>query len=163
MGRITLSDTVKPEAKRAIEDLYKTGVDKTYIVSGDSRSVAEKVGEKLGISEVFAELLPDKKVEAIGVIKKNTQGKVAFVGDGINDSPSLAFSDVGIAMGAIGSEVSIETADAVILNDDLNSVPKMKKHAGKVKRIVITNIVGSISDKVAIMILAFIIKPSTNF
>ncbi|MBO4594467.1 MAG: cadmium-translocating P-type ATPase [Clostridia bacterium] len=154
VGEIYFEDELKENAKGSIEKLYKSGVGRIAVVSGDTPSAAEKVAGEIGVKEFYGGLLPEQKVSVLDKIKSETKGNIAFVGDGENDSPCIAKADVGIAMGSIGSEISVETADAVILNDDLSNIYIMKRHARKVKRIVITNIIFSIAVKVAIMTLA---------
>ena len=152
-GKITLNDKLKDNARKVVKELSDSCVT-IAILSGDNKETAERIGKELNIDNVYSELLPEEKVEHLKKIKSLEKGKVAYVGDGINDSPCIAEADVGIAMGAIGSEISIETADAVILNDDLYSVVRAKKHSRRVKRVVFSNVFGSIFVKVSIMVLA---------
>ena len=160
IGKVLLSDTIKEDAKDGIAALKDCGVTDTYILSGDNKSAAAKVGNSVGIDKVYAELLPEQKLEALNRIK--SEGKrVAFVGDGINDSPCIANADVGIAMGKIGSEVSIETADVVILTDSVKRVSDSVKHSKKIKKVVLENIIVSIGVKVAIMVTALVLTVPT--
>ena len=117
LGCITFSDEVKPGMKEAIEKLKKQGIKKTVMLSGDRAPKAEKVAKELGIDEFYAEQLPEEKLAKLEDIINKNEGKTAFVGDGLNDAPALARADVGIAMGGIGNQASIESADIVLLND----------------------------------------------
>lgn len=121
-GYINVADTVRPESSKALENLGKLGITKTVLITGDSKAVGEKVGGELGVSEIYTEVLPERKLEII----RELQGEghhVAFIGDGVNDAPALAAADVGIAMGSIGTAVAMETADIVLLKDDIGQVP----------------------------------------
>lgn len=151
-GRIEVSDTVKPEAKAALFALRTLGVEKTVMLSGDKRENAERVGDALGIDEVNAELLPTEKYEHLEALLKNAGG-VAYVGDGINDAPSLARADVGIAMGGIGSDSAIEAADVVIMSDALDRLPAAVAIARRTLLISKENIVFALGVKLAILIL----------
>ncbi len=155
-GKIILEDKVKENAKNAVKLLKKYQVQKTVMLSGDKKQVAKLVGAEVCIDEVFYGLLPSEKTEKLLEIKKNNH--VAFVGDGINDSPSLASADVGFAMGGLGSDIAVESADVVILDDDLEKISLTIKHSRKILRIVKENIFCSIGVKVAVMILSLIIK-----
>lgn len=157
VGEIYFEDELKENAKDSIDKLYRCGIRRVAVVSGDSSSAVEKVAEKIGVNEAYGGLLPEEKVAVIDKIRSE-DGKLAFVGDGVNDSPCIASADVGIAMGSVGSEISVETADAVILNDDISNVSVMKRHARKVKKIVLTNIIGSIAVKIAVMVLALAVN-----
>ena len=126
-GHIVISDIEKPHAKEAVHALRSAGVEKTVMLTGDSWKVAEHVAEDLGIDEVHAELLPADKVEKVEELleKKHQKGKLAFVGDGINDAPVLSRADIGIAMGAMGSDAAIEAADIVLMDDDPLKIAKV--------------------------------------
>lgn len=155
LGFIVISDQIKDDAKTAIKNLKKTGVSKIVMLTGDSGKAAEKAASQLGITEVFSELLPQDKVSKIEILLeelKNTNGKVAFAGDGINDAPVLARADVGIAMGALGSDAAIESADVVIMTDEPSKVADSIKISKKTMSIVRQNIVFSIGIKVLIML-----------
>ncbi|WP_416860817.1 heavy metal translocating P-type ATPase [Helicobacter ganmani] len=155
IGSILLEDTLKEEAKEALEKLKMRGME-CVCLSGDKQSVAQEVAKKVGISGVYAELLPNEKVEHLQKIlmKQKAQGKkVIFVGDGINDAPSLALSDIGIAMGKVGSDVALEGADIVIMDDDLNKIPLVLQIAGRTRKILWENIIFALGTKVLIMIL----------
>lgn len=155
LGFIVISDQIKDDAKTAVKNLKKTGVSKIVMLTGDSGKAAEKAASQLGITEVFSELLPQDKVSKIEILLeelKNTNGKVAFAGDGINDAPVLARADVGIAMGALGSDAAIESADVVIMTDEPSKVADSIKISKKTMSIVRQNIVFSIGIKVLIML-----------
>lgn len=154
-GYIVISDEIKEDSKKAVQDLKKLGIKKTIMLTGDRKKSAEAIGKEIGIDEVHFELLPDKKVENMERIKKEVSdsGKLIFVGDGINDAPVLRASDVGIAMGGIGSDAAIEAADIVIMTDEPSKIADAIKIARKTKRIVMENIVFAIGVKIAIMIL----------
>ena len=121
-GFINVADTIRPESVEAIENLRKLGVTKTLLITGDSKAVGEKVGRELGVSEVYSEVLPDRKLELIRELQSEGH-HVAFIGDGVNDAPALAAADIGIAMGSIGTAVAMETADIVLLTDEIGQVP----------------------------------------
>ncbi len=154
-GNIIISDVIKENSKKAIKNLKKNGIVKTIMLTGDSKSVADYVGNELEIDEVHSELLPEDKVarveEVINSIKENA--KLVFVGDGINDAPVLSRADIGIAMGAMGSDAAIEAADVVIMDDDPLKITKAIKMAKKCIRIVYQNIYFAIGIKVLCLIL----------
>ena len=154
-GHIVISDIEKPHAKEAIQALKKAGVEKTVMLTGDSRKVAEHVAADLGIDEVHAELLPaDKVSEVEEILKKNTgKGRLAFVGDGINDAPVLSRADIGIAMGAMGSDAAIEAADIVLMDDDPLKISKAIRISRKCLRIVYENIWFAIGIKLICLVL----------
>lgn len=155
LGFIVISDQIKDDAKTAVKNLKKTGVSKIVMLTGDSGKAAEKAASQIGITEVFSELLPQDKVSKIEILLeelKNSNGKVAFAGDGINDAPVLARADVGIAMGALGSDAAIESADVVIMTDEPSKVADSIKISKKTMSIVRQNIVFSIGIKVLIML-----------
>lgn len=155
LGFIVISDQIKDDAKIAVKNLKKTGVSKIVMLTGDSGKAAEKAASQLGITEVFSELLPQDKVSKIEILLeelKNSNGKVAFAGDGINDAPVLARADVGIAMGALGSDAAIESADVIIMTDEPSKVADSIKISKKTMSIVRQNIVFSIGIKVLIML-----------
>ncbi len=154
-GHIVISDIEKPHAKEAIQALKRAGVERTVMLTGDSRKVAEHVAADLGIDEVHAELLPaDKVSEVEELLKKNTgKGKLAFVGDGINDAPVLSRADIGIAMGAMGSDAAIEAADIVLMDDDPMKISKAIRISRKCLRIVYENIWFAIGIKLICLVL----------
>ena len=153
-GHIVISDVIKPDSKQTISDLHASGI-KTVMLTGDRREVAEKVGSELGLDEVHAELLPDGKVKELSNImsKKQDDQKVAFVGDGINDAPVLTSADVGIAMGAFGSDAAIEAADIVLMDDKPSKIPLAVKISKKTMMLVKQNIFFSLVIKALILIL----------
>ena len=150
-GHIVISDLVKPHAKEAVAELKKAGVKKTVMLTGDAGRVAEQVAETLGIDEVYSELLPADKVEKVEELlaKKSEKEKLAFVGDGINDAPVLTRADIGIAMGAMGSDAAIEAADVVLMDDDPQKIAKAIGISRKCLRIVYQNIVFALVVKFA--------------
>ena len=145
-GYIIVSDEPKEDAKRAIEELKKSGC-RVVMVTGDSRRVAERIAKELGVDDFYAELLPWQKVEVIEDLKKKYGEKVAFVGDGINDAPVIARADVGIAMGAMGSDAAIEIADIVVMDDKPSKVSESLKHSKRTQRIVWQNITFALAVK----------------
>ncbi len=155
-GHIVIADVVKEDAADAIRDLHAAGVKKCVMLTGDRRDVAEAVAEKLGLDEVHAQLLPEDKVNAVeGLLAhQHGDGKLAFVGDGINDAPVLMRADVGIAMGAMGSDAAIEAADVVLMDDKPSKIAQAMRIARKTMRIVWQNIIFAIGIKVLILVLA---------
>ena len=155
-GYIVVSDIVKEETFDAISKLKAEGIRKTVMLTGDNRTTANGVAKAIGIDEVYSELLPGDKVEKIEkLMADRTSGKdaVAFVGDGINDAPVLSRADIGIAMGAMGSDAAVEAADIVLMDDDTRKVSEAIKISKKCMRIVRQNIVFAIGVKVACLIL----------
>lgn len=152
-GYLTVSDKLKPDSKTAIQRMKNVGVQKTIILSGDKDSIVQKVAVELNIDSAYGNLLPAEKVNEIEKLKKNIKNTVAFVGDGINDAPVLAASDVGIAMGGMGSDVAIETADVVIQTDQPSKIPVAIKIGRKTKQIVIQNITLAFGVKLIVLIL----------
>ena len=154
-GHIVISDVVKPHAKQAIEQLRRAGVQKTVMLTGDSKRVADSVAAELGVDEVRSELLPgDKVVQTEALLAANsTKGKLAFVGDGINDAPVLTRADIGIAMGAMGSDAAIEAADIVLMDDDPLQIAKAIRISRRCIGIVKQNIVFSLVVKFACLAL----------
>lgn len=152
-GFIVVSDIIKNEAKDFINELKKLNISKTYMLTGDKKEVALKVAKDLQIDEVKYELLPQDKLKSYEEIKNKTNKITAFVGDGINDAPTLANSDVGFAMGKVGSDLAIKSADIVVLNDNLNSISDAIKIAKKTKTIVYQNIIFIMFIKVIFLIL----------
>lgn len=153
-GYLVIADEIKSDAKVAIDGMKVCGIKRIVMLTGDNERTAKDVARQLGISDYFAGLLPGDKVRIFEEIIEKADGKVAFVGDGINDAPVLARADVGIAMGALGSDAAIEAADIVIMNDEPSKVSQMVKIAKKTLAIVKQNIVFAIGIKVAILILA---------
>ena len=154
-GHIVISDIVKPHSKGAIQALKKAGVSKTVMLTGDSRKVADQVASSLGIDQVYSELLPADKVEKVEELlnEKSDKAKLAFVGDGINDAPVLGRADIGIAMGAMGSDAAIEAADIVLMDDDPMQIAKAIKISRKCLGIVYENIVVAIGVKLICLVL----------
>ena len=154
-GHIVISDVVKPHAKEAIEELKRVGIEKTVMLTGDARRVGEHVAAELGLDEVFTELLPGDKVEKVEELlqKKPEKEKLAFVGDGINDAPVLSRADIGIAMGAMGSDAAIEAADIVLMDDDPMKIAKAIKISRKCLGIVYQNIAMALIVKFACLAL----------
>ena len=154
-GHIVISDIVKPHSQKAIDLLRKVGVKKTVMLTGDAKKVADQVGAELGLDEVCSELLPADKVEKVEELirKKSDREKLAFVGDGINDAPVLGRADIGIAMGAMGSDAAIEAADVVLMDDDPLQIPKAIKISRKCLGIVYQNIVFAIGIKLICLVL----------
>jgi Cd2+/Zn2+-exporting ATPase len=155
-GYILIADKIKEDAKITIETLKKRGIKQTVMLTGDRKEVGEAVAKEIGIDKVYTELLPDGKVEKVEELlkQKSEQGKLAFVGDGINDAPVLAISDIGIAMGGLGADSAIEAADVVIMTDEPSKIIDAIKISKKTMRIVKQNIVFAIAVKVAVLILA---------
>ena len=154
-GHILISDKLKPHAKEAIRDLKKAGIIKTVMLTGDMKRVADKVAAELGIEEVYSELLPADKVAKVESLlnQKSEKEKLAFVGDGINDAPVLSRADIGIAMGALGSDAAIEAADVVLMDDDPEKIAKAIKISRKCMRIVYENIYFALGIKAICLIL----------
>ena len=154
-GHIVIADIVKPHSKEAIRQLKAAGVRKTVMLTGDAKQVAEQVAASLGLDEVYSELLPADKVEKVEMLlqAKPDREKLAFVGDGINDAPVLRRADIGIAMGAMGSDAAIEAADVVLMDDDPLQISKAIKISRKCLGIVYQNIVLSIAVKLACLVL----------
>ena len=154
-GHIVISDVVKPHAKQAIEELKRAGVKKTVMLTGDIRRVAEKVASELGLDAVYSDLLPAGKVEKVEELLagKSKKERLAFVGDGINDAPVLGRADIGIAMGAMGSDAAIEAADVVLMDDDPLKIAKAIRISRKCLGIVYQNIVFAIGIKLLCLLL----------
>ena len=157
-GLIIISDEIKEDSLGLIKKLKDLGVKKTVMLTGDKKTVGEAVGEKIGLDEVYTELLPDGKVEKVENLmrEKTEKGKLVFVGDGINDSPVLAMSDIGIAMGALGSDAAIEAADVVIMTDEPSKIADAIGLSRKTMKIVKENIVFAIFIKVLVLVLTAI-------
>ena len=155
IGNILISDEVKEDSARAIKGMKENGVKEIVMLTGDNEAIGKNIAEKLGIDKVFTELLPNEKVEKLEEIykTKSEKGKIAFVGDGINDAPVLARADLGIAMGGAGSDAAIEAADVVIMNDEPSKIVTAIKIAKKTKEIVWQNITIAFAVKIIVMIL----------
>ena len=156
VGYILIADSIKKDSKKAIQNLKKNGIKQTVMLTGDRKQVGEAVAKELGIDKVYTELLPDGKVEKVEELlkEKSPKGKLAFVGDGINDAPVLAISDIGIAMGALGSDAAIEAADVVLMTDEPSKIVDAIHLSKKTMRIVKENIVFAILVKVIVLILS---------
>lgn len=155
-GHIVISDELKPDSGKAIRDLKALGVDKTAMLTGDSKVVGESIAKEIGLDTVYAELLPHEKVERLEELEKGkrTKGKLVFVGDGINDAPVLARADIGIAMGALGSDAAIEAADVVLMTDEPSKIVSAVRVARKTRAIVWQNIIFAMGVKVIVLVLA---------
>ncbi|WP_258084203.1 heavy metal translocating P-type ATPase [Thermococcus thermotolerans] len=148
-GYIIISDEIKDDAPLAVKELKRLGIKKVVMVTGDNREVAEEIARQIGLDGFYAELLPEDKVKVIEELEKEARGKVVFVGDGINDAPVLARADVGVAMGALGSDAAIETADVVIMDDKPSKLPRGIRIARKTQRIVWQNIIFALAVKLS--------------
>lgn len=154
LGYIYISDEIKEDSLAAISSLKKLGI-KSYMLTGDSKLIGEVVGEKLTIEKenIFTQLLPQDKVTKFEEIKNNNNGKVAFVGDGVNDAPVLSLADIGIAMGGVGSDIAIEAADVVLMKDEPSKIVELLEIAKQNKKVVIQNITFALGIKIIVMIL----------
>ena len=154
-GKIFIADEVKEDSRGAIEKFHKLGVTKTVMLTGDNKEVADRIAKELNLDEVYSELLPEEKVEKIEELKAKSDknNKIAFIGDGINDAPVLAISDIGVAMGGVGSDAAIEASDIVLMTDEPSKLATAIQIARKTKRIVTQNIALALVSKVIVMIL----------
>lgn len=155
-GHIVISDVIKPHSRQAVQALRAAGVDRTVMLTGDAKKVADQVAETLGIDQVYSQLLPADKVDKVEKLlqeKHSAKAKLAFVGDGINDAPVLRRADIGIAMGAMGSDAAIEAADVVLMDDDPMQISKAIKISRKCLKIVYQNIVVAIGVKLICLVL----------
>jgi Zn2+/Cd2+-exporting ATPase len=155
VGYLAVADTVRPEAKSAVAELRNLGVDRIVMLTGDNKDVAQVIAKEVGIYDYYAELLPEQKVEAIQHLV--SEGKTAMVGDGVNDAPALATAHVGIAMGAGGTDVALETADVVLMSSDLSKLPFMMKLGRQAAQIVRQNVIFSIGVIVTLVILTILV------
>ena len=154
-GHIVIRDTLREDAKEALCGLKALGVQKTVLLTGDSFSIGKAVGDEVGIDEIHCELLPDEKLRILqDLTNKKDKGALAFVGDGINDAPALTAADLGIAMGSIGSDAAVESADAVLLSEHLGALVRAIKSARKVLRIVRENFVFALFIKLCFLLLS---------
>jgi len=144
LGLISLEDSIRPQSAQVIQDLKAQGIQKIIMLTGDNHITAQKIAQELGVDEVHSQLLPENKLQAIEKIQRE-YGATAMVGDGVNDAPALAKANLGIAMGAAGSDVALETADVVLLSDDLTKIPYLIALARKTKKTLITNIALALS------------------
>ena len=154
-GNIVISDEIKENVKEALVELKEVGIKKTIMLTGDNRSVADKVAKDIGIDEVYSELLPGDKVSKVEEIlnKRSSKGKVLFVGDGINDAPVLARADIGVAMGGIGSDAAIEAADVVLMKDKIEEITEAIIVSRRTNKILWQNIIFSLGVKIIVMLL----------
>jgi Cd2+/Zn2+-exporting ATPase len=157
-GCIVIEDELKPDAGQAIQDLRRIGIDQIVMLTGDNETTAQKIAQELNLDAYRAGLLPEEKVEAIEtlILDESYSGKLAFVGDGINDSPALARADVGIAMGAFGADAAIETADVVIMTDSPTKIAEAIMLGRRTRAIVWQNIIFAFLIKVAFIALGVV-------
>ena len=158
VGTIVISDKIKEDSQNAIKNLKEMNIKKIVMLTGDKKEVSENIAKKLGIDQVYSELLPDGKVQKVEELlkEKSEKGKLAFVGDGINDAPVIALADIGIAMGGLGSDSSIEAADVVIMTDEPSKIENAIKISKKTMRIVKENIIFAIAIKIGVLLLSAI-------
>jgi Cd2+/Zn2+-exporting ATPase len=152
-GLIAIADTVRPEAAEAVARLKAIGIERVVLLTGDNQQVATSMGAALGVDEVRAELLPHQKVEAINELQQR-YGPVAMVGDGVNDAPALATAALGVAMGAAGTDVAIESADVLLMGDDLGRLPSALGLARRARRIIRQNLAFAFAVMATLMLLA---------
>lgn len=153
LGYIVINDEIKEHSRQAIQELKKMGVSQCIMLSGDRNEVAQVVGKELGMDAVYAQLLPEQKVEKVEELMRDHHGRLAFVGDGINDAPVLARADIGVAMGGIGSDAAIEAADVVLMKDDPIALAQAVQISKRTKRILRQNIIFSLAVKGAVLLL----------
>jgi len=155
LGYLTIADEIKEDSIQAIRDLKTIGVKRTVMLSGDRQDVGQQVAKELGLDQVYAELLPEQKVEKLELIasEKSSSGNIVFVGDGINDAPVLARADIGVAMGALGSDAAIEAADVVLMTDEPSKLVSAIKIAKRTRNIVWQNIIFSLGVKIVVLLL----------
>ena len=153
-GSIVISDKIKENVKEALQSLKRVGVKKTVMLTGDNKKTADKVAEIVGLDQVYSELLPLDKVTKVEELLSSAKGKVAFVGDGVNDAPVLARADIGIAMGGIGSDAAIEAADVVLMKDDVSALVDAVNISKKTSKVLWQNIIFALGVKVIVMILS---------
>ena len=156
VGTVVISDKIKQDSEKAIKNLKKMNIKKIIMLTGDKKEVAENIAKKIGIDQVYAELLPNEKVQKVEELlkEKTEKGKLVFVGDGINDSPVIALADTGIAMGGLGADSSIEAADVVIMTDEPSKIENAIKISKKTMRIVKENIIFAIAIKISVLLLS---------
>jgi Zn2+/Cd2+-exporting ATPase len=153
-GLMSVADSVRPEAQAAIKSLRGLGIDRIVMVTGDNHRTAEQVAGLVGIDEYYAELLPEDKVSVVEEMKARS-GRMAMVGDGVNDAPAMASASVSIAMGAMGSDAAIETADIALMSDDLSKLPWLVRHSRRTLGIIKQNLFLSLFVKLAFIGMAF--------
>jgi Cd2+/Zn2+-exporting ATPase len=152
---IAVADAVRPEAKGIVADLHAAGIEHVIMLTGDNKATAERIAAETGVDEVRAELLPEQKVDAVEALVAR-YGAVAMIGDGVNDAPAMARANVGIAMGAIGSDAAIETADIALMQDDLSRLPWLIRHSQATLAVIRQNIAFSIGVKVVFTVLTIL-------
>jgi Cd2+/Zn2+-exporting ATPase len=155
-GYVTIADQLKEDAVEAVRQMHNAGIKKIIMLSGDKPSITEKIGNELGLEQAKGGLLPEDKLHEVEEMKKDLSASIAFVGDGINDAPVLAVSDVGIAMGGLGSDVAIETADVVIQTDQPSKIARAIKIGRSTRKVVWQNIALAFGVKLIMMILGAI-------
>ena len=154
LGYVILADVLRPDSKKMISDLSSLGINQTFLLTGDRKEIADIIASEAGIQTSFSELLPEDKVEILEkILNTNKKSQLAFVGDGINDAPVLARANVGIAMGAFGSDAAVEAADVVIMTDDISRLATMIKIARKTLSIAKQNVIFALSIKGLVLIL----------
>lgn len=153
-GFVALADRVRPEAKRAVADLRAAGVGHVVMLTGDNRGTAEAIADETGVDEVYAELLPAEKVAKVEEVVAR-YGSVAMVGDGVNDAPAMALATIGVAMGAVGTDAAIETADVALMNDDLSKLSWLVRHSRRTLDVIRQNVVFALGVKAVFVVLAF--------
>ena len=155
-GYIVISDKIKEDSYKAVSSLKENNVKKIVMLTGDKTDISREVSEELNLDEFHSELLPQDKVKKVEklMLEKSNDGKLLFIGDGINDAPVLALSDIGVAMGGLGSDAAIEAADIVIMNDEPSKIAEAIKISHKTMRIVKENIVFAITVKIAVLVLS---------
>ncbi len=153
-GFIALADTIRQESVVAIAEMHKLGLEHVVMLTGDNRGTANVVAQAVGIDEVQAELLPEDKVKAIARLVER-YGQVAMIGDGVNDAPALARATLGIAMGAVGSDAAIETADVALMSDEIGKIPWLIRHSRRTLGIIRQNIIFSLAVKALFVVLTF--------
>lgn len=154
-GLMAISDSIRPESKGAVSDLKELGIQKTILISGDNQAVADSIGQELGVDLVYGEMLPEQKLELIAESQKNGM-KVAYIGDGVNDAPALAKADIGIAMGSIGTNVAMETADIVLLLDKIERIPYLIDLSRGGLKVIRNNVIFSMSMNVFSVVLSIV-------
>jgi Cd2+/Zn2+-exporting ATPase len=155
VGYLAVADTVRPEAKEAVAGLRAQGIERVAMLTGDNKAVAQAIAKEVGIQDVYSELLPEQKVEVIQQLVR--ESKTAMVGDGVNDAPALATASVGIAMGAGGTDVALETADVVLMSSDLSRLPFMVRLGRKAAVIVRQNVIFSIAVILTLVVLTIVV------
>ncbi len=155
-GYISISDEPKDDARESVKRLREVGIKRMIMLTGDNEAAARQIAEELGMDEYHADLLPQDKLRILEEITRNSSGKIAYVGDGINDAPVLARADVGIAMGALGSEAAIETADVVIMTESLSRIPEAVRIGRKTRRIIWQNIIFALTVKIGFIIFGMV-------